>query len=1171
MNIQHSPLSRCALALAIASALLAPSHSFAATTKLVVTEAVAGPGQTIDQHGQDATLIGDDSIAVVADPGAVVNFMGGEVALPQTANSVVADGVQQNAASGLYETVDDGAAGYAFHALNAGSIVTLGPVALTATGDNTSAARAESGGSIVFNGGDVTTTGNSAAGLSVATGGRIELLDSATGQGVTVNTAGTNSNAAQIDNGVLIARDAVLQTSGMYSNGIDAVNGSTVEVSDSRIHTAGRQSHGISVANASATLRGTHIETDGISSDALLAKAGGRIDGDGLSLITNAYGSGGANVAAGGTLSLTNSLVETSGGFSTGVRGGGVISLRNTDILAAVAVKISNGGVLSIDGGLLQSDAADGMGILLTNDIQADVIGTRINAGGYGVNINGARNTVRLTDVDITASGPTGTGIWLPDASTLTMLRGSITTTSGKGVAIDNRSSSVSLDGLLVDTAGSSSHGLYASMDTGRGQPVFEANRVEVRTTGDGGIGAVSRLGGTINLRDSSIVTTGTKSYGVLSGGDGVMTMNDTDVLTEGAGAWAGVVNANGSLDIDGGSLVSAAHGALWVRSARHVSARNGARLIGGNGTLMAVDAAFATPFELSLDQDVYAEGDIVITPEDIADGVPVVADINVRLKGRSHWLGASTVVNQVALSDDSRWTLTGDSTVGQLDLRDSTLELSASGATNFNRLTVNGDFESSNGLLVFNGQLSGDDSLIDSMHVRGDTRGTAGIQVNNVHGLGGQTVNGIQLIQVDGASDAVYTLKSRAVAGRYDYFLHHGGKNTPDDGGWYLRSEQSPIDPCVADPDGPGCVVTPPNPCESDPDSPGCVPPPKPCELDPNGPGCVLPPDPCEVENADSCDRPDPPPILRPEAGAYLANQAAATQMFGMRLHDRTGGTARGLSERGAWVRVVGNQADYGIVGDQLSVKGDTDILQIGTDVVTWGTESRGQFGVMLGSGRASNTVTSRLTGYSAKGKVEGQAVGLYGGWLQNPENTTGLYVDTWAQYAKFKNTVQGDALAKERYDSDAASASIEAGYSFKVLSSASTTMFVEPQLQLSYTNYGADHHVEENGTVIDGSDAGGLTSRVGVRVFGHANANQGNRIQPFVSVNWIHGADDNSLRFDSERMEGGLPKDRYEAKLGAQLQLGQRWTAWGDLGLQRGDDGYRSASAQVGLKASW
>jgi autotransporter family porin len=90
-------------------------------------------------------------------------------------------------------------------------------------------------------------------------------------------------------------------------------------------------------------------------------------------------------------------------------------------------------------------------------------------------------------------------------------------------------------------------------------------------------------------------------------------------------------------------------------------------------------------------------------------------------------------------------------------------------------------------------------------------------------------------------------------------------------------------------------------------------------------------------------------------------------------------------------------------------------------------------------------------------------------------------------------------------------------------------------------------------------------------VRVFGHANAAGHTRVQPYVAVNWIRESGDNRLRFDGERLAGGLPRDRVEASAGAQVRLGSRWSAWGDLGWQRGDGGYREANASLGLRAAW
>ncbi|NWF32589.1 autotransporter outer membrane beta-barrel domain-containing protein [Stenotrophomonas sp. SAM-B] len=599
----------------------------------------------------------------------------------------------------------------------------------------------------------------------------------------------------------------------------------------------------------------------------------------------------------------------------------------------------------------------------------------------------------------------------------------------------------------------------------------------------------------------------------------------------------------DGTILIDASRVEGVSGSAITVQADRpdstlretSILVRNGAQLVGGNGNLLTVLNSRISPTDPSI-------GRLQVETTTLTGNVVAeeFAEAHVTLLSGGRINGRFDNVTSATIGDGGHWQLTGDSDVGELSLGNGGVVALGDG-TAFNTLTITGDYTGSGGTLLFNTVLGDDTAASDKLIVNGSTSGQTRVAVNNVGGIGAQTVNGIQLIQVDGASNGQFDLAGRAVGGQYEYFLFKGGKADPNDGDWYLRSEL-PVappepDPCLADPNAPGCVITLPEQCLIDPSLPQCLP---------------------------------PVPVLRPEPGAYLANQSAATQMFGMRMHDRNGGTARGLSERGAWARVSRNQADYGVIGDQLSVNGDTDVLQVGTDVFTWGAE-RGQLGVMLGSGRANNTVTSRLTGYSAKGKVDGQAIGVYGSWLQDAAQTTGLYVDAWAQHARFKNSVQGDGLSKERYDSTANSASVEAGYGVQVADGERVAMFVEPQLQLSYTRLNTDTHVERNGTVIDGDNADGLTSRFGVRFFGHAHTDAGNRVQPFVSVNWIHESSDNGLSFDGERVAGGLPQDRYEAKAGASLQLGGRWTAWGDLGLQRGDGGYKDVSGQIGLRSSW
>lgn len=1063
---------------------------------------------------------------------------------PVLAQQVVADGDTQNPAAGDYVTTEPvdagGTAGYAFHALNGGTISPLGAVNLVTSGNGAAAAHATGMGSqIDLGGATLRTTGNGAAGLSATDGG---VIRAAVG-GLAVRTEGSNSDAVKaMQNARIELVDAVLETHGNFSNGVNVLSGAHVAMTGGSITNHQSGTYGVQADGGSVSLDKVQIHATG--GEGILARNGGRIDGDGVTIITEGYSRAGARAQADAELHLSNSRIETHGDSSIGVGVGGLAVLDNVDI-------ISTGHGVSVDGRVSHADIsnsristtqAGGDGVLLANNAKATITNTRIDSAGVGVNVNGYGATAALDRVEIYTTGRTA--LYAPNASTVQVSHSHLQTAADNAVALDNRASQVTLDDTRLVTAGASSHGLYASQDTGSGRPVISGHKVDVHTTGFGGIGAVARLGGIINLDGGQILTTGDKAYGVLSGGAGGLTLKGTHVRTEGAEAWGAVINDKGRLEIDGGSLVSAEHGAIWARSLRELRIANGAQLIGGNGTLIAFDNTVTGTVSLAFDQDVQARGDIVVLPPEGDAGPMALPSVQLALSNGSAWTGSSIALDTLSLTGNSQWTLTGDASVNALTVHDSVVALSEAGAGGFNTLTVAGDLDTQNARMLFNGALADDGSTIDRLHVQGDTRGTAELWVNNVGGQGAQTVNGIQVVQVDGASDADFMLGGRAVGGQYEYFLFKGGVADPADGDWYLRSEwQEPVSPCKDAARGARCGITLPEQCEIDPALPQCA----------------------------SYPPPPPVPVLRPEAGAYLANQVAATGMFGMRLHDRSGGTARGRGEPGAWVRASRNQADYGVVGGQLDVSGDGNVLQLGTDLFAFGPEGRVQLGVMAGKGRTDSTVTSRLTGYTARGTVQGRALGMYGSWVQDPARTSGLYLDGWMQYARFTHTVQGEALAKERYDSRAASASLEAGYTVKMVDGARTTVFVEPQLQLGYTCFNAGDHVEANGTVVTDGDAGGLGSRMGVRVFGHAVTEAGNRVQPFVAVNWLRESHGNSLRLDGERVSGGPPQDRYEAKAGVSLQLAARWTAWADLGLQRGDGGYRDLIGQVGLRSAW
>ncbi len=1046
------------------------------------------------------------------------------------AQQVIADGDEQNPAAGDYRTTDPvepgNPGGHAFLAINGGSLIPTGPVNLITEGLRAAAARAEGAGSrIELQAGSVLTSGYGAAGLSAANGGQVHA------SGTHIETRGTAASGAEALSGALSLDNVRITTRGGLAHGISVQQGQAV-VRDSAIEILGDQSNGLDVRDGTLLAERLQIAVAGAGhgvwaqggSDVTLRSA--RIDGSGAGASGVLVGLGSKVVLEDVDIDLTH---ERSG---MGLFVGGELEMRGGSVHArgdnatAVSFATGGGGVLRLDGVELSGH----FGIHMTEGADLTLHGSRLDSVSIGIDMNQRDVVASVTDSFITTRN--GVGIRVTNGDLV--VDGSTITANGTyWQAISVLGGTAQVTGSRLRTLGQNGHGLYAEGGVSAA-PIANGNMIDILTEGDGAIGAIARLGGTVHLADSVVRTTGINSHGVLSGGRGEMTLVNTHVRTEGEGAWAAVINDNGQMSIDGGSLVSAQHGGIWLRSSRDpvLTLSNGVVVSGGNGIGLALDAAVAGRFDVALDGGSQLHGDIVITPEDEDAGLVPQSEVHVRLADGALWQGSSDLVQTLALERGSQWTLTGDAIVGELQARDSVVALS-DGSGRFNTLTVEGDLHSEGATFLFQGALAGDDSAIDRLHVRGDTSGDALIAVRSIGGVGAPTVDGIQLIEVDGASLASYALTGRAVGGSYEYFLFQGGLADPSDGHWYLRSQW--FDVCEDDPAAPGCVVNP-------------------------GPG----PDPGEGGGGGIVDPIRPPPVLRPEAGAYLANQSAAVNMFAHRMHDRTG-TLTG--ERTAWARVGRGNADFTAVGGQLSVDGNTSVLQIGSDLLRRGNAA---FGVMLGNGRADSSVLSELTGYSAKGRVRGTALGVYGTWLQDAEGTGGAYVDAAMQFGRFDNRVQGIGLEPEHYDARVATASLEMGHTFNVRQGAGSSLYVQPQLQLTYADYRADRHVESNGTVVDHADAGGLSGRLGVRVFGHGIAG-GNTVQPYLGVNWLRGSGTSTLQFNDDTLGADVPRNRYEMQAGAELKLGQRWGAWGGLSVQRGDHGYRNVGGQVGVRMAW
>lgn len=487
----------------------------------------------------------------------------------------------------------------------------------------------------------------------------------------------------------------------------------------------------------------------------------------------------------------------------------------------------------------------------------------------------------------------------------------------------------------------------------------------------------------------------------------------------------------------------------------------------------------------------------------------------------------------------DSRWNLTGNSSLSALVNDPSLIVFSPPSTGGFKTLTVT-SYVGQGGGLQLNTYLGTDGSPSDRLVVNGGAAtGRSTLAIANAGGPGAATnANGIQVVEtVNGATTAqnAFSLSGRAVAGAYEYQLYRGSKDASNPDAWYLRSEQS----------------TPPAP-----------------------PAPPSPPSP---------PAPAPEPLYRPEVGAYLANQRNAAGLFLHSLHDRLGepqwieqqGFAKGDDQpRSGWLRIVGKDISTTSRDGNFDVDTDSWLIHGGGDVARWavtGDKDRIHLGAMLGYGWSRSDATATDNPYAAKGKVAGWNLGVYGTWYQNDADPQelGWYADVWGTYGSYRNTVDGDALPEVKYDSSAWTASGETGYAMRI--QQGSDWIFEPQAQLAYIRMNVDNVTEPNGTHVGGQDGSGWIGRLGVRVHRTWTDEVGNRTQPYLTLNYWSDHVDNEIGFNQLVLKDLYPDSRWEVKLGINAMREKSWSYWSNLGFQWSSQDYRAVTLRLGAKRTW
>ena len=311
--------------------------------------------------------------------------------------------------------------------------------------------------------------------------------------------------------------------------------------------------------------------------------------------------------------------------------------------------------------------------------------------------------------------------------------------------------------------------------------------------------------------------------------------------------------------------------------------------------------------------------------------------------------------------------------------------------------------------------------------------------------------------------------------------------------------------------------------------------------------------------------------------AGSYIGI-AYAAQLFDLSLHDRVGNrdwinpVTGEKQTTSLWMHHTMSHERFRDSTAQLRMRTTSNTTMLGGDLVQFTTGDSGlaYAGLMGGYGTMDTKSRSKVTNLHSKAETDAWGVGAYAGWKANSDDQTGPYVDGWVMFTHANSDVTGVDQNTEDVKGQGLSASLEAGWGFKVGSVATkngkvANFTVEPHASVTWFGMQYDEiHNEAQDVKFEGEN--NVRTRLGARAILTQEGN--NNFNAFVEANWVHNTQEYGATISGLTVDQAGSSNQGEGRIGVDWRVTDSLSVWGRVGASFGSDNYNEREGSIGVR---